>query len=290
MRILRRATPLCLLLLLTSAAFGQLAFQDQLLVYTNDKKGAPRESVKDVFVKALTGNKPVVLFVHGRGDEPQKSLGPARLLGLLGGAVKKIEQHGVTVVMFSWDSKHGDGREDRSRPLANMARSAERFGQVLDELVRAQAELDTRGIRRQPITLLAHSMGTIVLPTYLSRADRRWPGAQPLFRAAVLTSSDADREGHHTWVDEIGRVERVFVTINPADKVLTESAKDRTRASGPLGQNRGTVRSSRATYIFLRDGAHELFAKGSHQKLFETLFRRDLATLPAPGQDLVLQR
>lgn len=277
MRPIVRGFILSLALLLSFSAFAALEFNDQLLVYNDKGEGFPRERVKQVFIDALTGSKPVVLFVHGRGDEPRKSLSPARLFGMLGGAVSKIEKHGVNVVMFSWDSKAAAGNnEDRSRPLSHMDRSAERLGFVLDELALAQAELKASGRTAKPITLLAHSMGTIILPTYLARADHRWPRAEPMFRAVVLTSADADRGGHDLWLNQIANVERTFVTVNKSDRILKRSAMDPQRATGPLGLDPGTTRAARATYLVFDDGAHELFAKREHRTRFDTLFAGDL--------------
>ena len=83
-----------------------------------------------VLDKILPKSGPTILFVHGRGNEPKKSLkGGLFVQGL---AVHKLEtDYGANVIMFNWDSKRGNGLKDRSRPLSKMEDAANSFSVVL---------------------------------------------------------------------------------------------------------------------------------------------------------------
>lgn len=262
MRFHHYASVLCLaLVLIAPAASAAMKYSDELLVYTSDRQGFPRERVKGVFDAALRGDRPVILFIHGRGDEPQKSLVKAGLvLRAFGGgkAVAKLEAYGCHVIFYNWDSRSADAN-DRARPLGNMARAQERFGFVLDEYKQSLTELRAAGIRPQPVTLLAHSMGTIVLQR-LIEARQGWD-TNRLFDNVVLTSADADDVGHAAWVDRIARVERVFITVNPGDKLLAREKNRVPPGTNPLGVNPGSAVSETATYVHFRVGEHEVFAK-----------------------------
>ena len=258
-----------------------LPYRDDLVVYTGDKRGFRRSEVKPLFDRQLLGNKPVVLFVHGRGDEPEKSLNGTNFVfaafGFEGLAVAKLEKYGATVVLLSWDSKRGRGRRDRTRPLANMPVAQERFGFVLDRLAESITESESAGRPAPPMILVAHSMGTIVVQRYVeSRGGWSPRGSQALFDHVILTSSDADNTGHTTWVDRIGSVERVFITVNPEDGTLEDSAGEPREVTGakPLGQDPGSVVSNAATYIHMENTtAHEIFEQKPRNPEITTFFR-----------------
>jgi esterase/lipase superfamily enzyme len=240
-----------------------LRYDPNKLVYTSDAKGFASAELKPLFDRLLSDTKPLVLFVHGRGDEPNKSLSPARFGGHLGGGVGKLEQYGTNVVMFSWDSKAAAGnRDDRRRPLGNMPDAAKNLDTVLAALSQSVAE----HANHPPVTLLAHSMGSIVVQTYLQ--DHSLPAR--VFTTVVLSSPDADRPGHRVWVDKIAPVAPVFVTANKNDIVLNKSLDAREPPSArALGLDPGSEVSQSATYIYLDDiKAHEIFTeRGSHPEI-----------------------
>lgn len=73
--------------------------------------------LNDVYAK----NKPVLFYVHGRGDEPTKSFDSAMTRG---GALPRLErEYGVTVVMVKWNLK-SKTKKDRAIPLANIPQAA----------------------------------------------------------------------------------------------------------------------------------------------------------------------
>ena len=64
---------------LASDAPAALKYDPKLLAYTPDKKGFAEGDLDALFTRLLRDTKPLVIFIHGRGDEPSKSLeGPIR--------------------------------------------------------------------------------------------------------------------------------------------------------------------------------------------------------------------
>ena len=270
-----------------------IQYDPQFFVYTSDATPFKLDGVKPLFDRLLRGSKPIVLFVHGRGDEPKKSLkGTGFFVGLFGvegKAVQKLEQYGSSVVLFSWDSRRGSGLTDRERPLANMPDSARRFANVLGEVAKSLAAAPAA---HPPVTLLAHSMGTIVVQTYVQQnGGWRSPGDGRLFANVVLSSADADNLGHPAWVDKIAAVERVFVTVNPIDPTLEESVEARQPSAVALGRDPGAPLANAATYAMLQINAHEIFTKKPDHpeisKFFDAAFKGSGQT--QPGQRITLR-
>jgi len=202
--------------LLASTTFAQLTYDPAKLVYTTDRKAHTIDELGKLFNTVLRQPRPVVLFVHGRGDEPQKSLAKKD-----GAALGLEEDYGLKVLMYDWESKAASTK-DRARPLSHMTEAQERFGMVIDKLGQTLLNLEREGVTPTKITLLAHSMGTIVVERYVE-ANNAWrtPGGRPLFTTVVICSSDTARVGHAAWVDKIADVERrIFISVNSRDVVL----------------------------------------------------------------------
>jgi len=236
----------------------KLTYRSDLLVYTADATGYREADLHAAFERVFPAGDatPVVLFVHGRGDEPQKSLAGtgvlSRAVDIEGKAVRKLEAYGVRVLYFSWDSKRGTWVLDRQRPLDNTADAAEKLGKVLTRLQAWRASHATTA----PLILLAHSIGTIVLKRYLERLagnGEAWPGGggEAFFANVLLSSADADDEGHDAWLEQIPSRERVFVTFNPHDHVLNRSYNSRKDGVDPLGLGKLASFAKNATYVDL---------------------------------------
>jgi esterase/lipase superfamily enzyme len=282
------AAALLIAFLVPAAHAAALQFDDRKLVYTSDATGHTESELPALFDRLLADPKPLVLFIHGRGNEPQKSLVKAGFfLRLAGGgrAVHKLESYGANVVMISWESKAK--RTDRLIPLSHMDAAQRTVASVLDAFAAARARRATALPQPQAITLLAHSMGTIVLQTYVDAHN--WNFQRPLFTNVALTSADADGAGHANWVDKIAAVENVFITVNADDKVLRESAhQPKNREHPPLGREPGVALAGKASYITIRTKAHEIFApspdRSNLTRFFDALVKNERpAALLRPG-------
>ncbi|MEA2344932.1 MAG: hypothetical protein QOF63_3101 [Thermoanaerobaculia bacterium] len=264
---------LCLLLVLSffaGCASSKSAFVPASLVYTADAQGFAADGVRPLFDRLLHGTQPVVLFVHGRGNEPKKSLFGGTLVE--GKAVSKLEEYGVKVVLFSWDSK-AESLFGRKVPLSHMPDASMRLSQVIDALTSSIGAMEQAHVQHPPITLLAHSMGTIVVQTY-AQDDHTWktPGGRPLFTNVILSSPDADDVGHAGWVDKIASVEPVFITVNPSDPTLKDSKDARVSPAHALGLDPGNMLAAKATYVHIDEQKHEIFTKTASHPEISTFF------------------
>lgn len=243
-----------------------LLYDAKRLLYGDDGTAYAEEELPAAFDAAFGRGKPVVLFIHGRGDEPAKSLqGGGRIVE--GQAVRKIKAYGVSVLMLSWDSKRGGKPwefRDRDRPLQQTPEAGRRIGTVLHALSAWLAEHPTH----PPVTLLVHSMGTIALQRCLEGGG--WPASErPLFASVVLSSADADDLGHQHWVEKIPASENVYVTFNPGDPALKISTESRAPGAVALGLGAAQDLADNARYVELhadpraarRFKAHETFNK-----------------------------
>jgi esterase/lipase superfamily enzyme len=258
---------------LATSACASLPYREDRYLYASDRTAYGIEQVEDALDAAAQRGRPIVLFVHGRGAEPEKSLngtGGLTQVFVEGRAVHKLEAYDASVLLVSWDSKRGGfgpfGIRDRTRPLGNTPAGGAKLREVLHR-VSAWADQNPS---RPPVSLLAHSMGTIVLEECVRAGG--WPErSTPLFRNVILCSADADNLGHAKWVEDIPATERVYVTVNPGDEILRDSSEGRQQLARALGLDPGTPLASNATYVALhadakkaeRFGPHEVFHKCS---------------------------
>lgn len=272
---------------------SKLKFNADTPIYTTEPgfqhKAWRMEDAQAALAEASSRGKPIVVFVHGRGKEPNKSfLGATFAKGL---AVWKLELgYDCSIVMFNWDSAFPDIRfTDRSRALGNTVEGGRRLGEFLRELALFEASRPTVA---KP-TLLAHSMGSIVLQHTVQGGT--WPTTGPLFRQVVLSEPDADDVGHADWLGVLGGRESVFITLNAGDKILQRSADARPDGAHALGLGTAEVLASNVKYIDLtsmgalgsEDDDHEVFGKGAMNgqvnvcAFFEQALRGTSVTLDA---------
>lgn len=249
-------------------------------LYTSDAKAHRIAELPDLLDQLFASGKPVIVFVHGRGDEPQKSLKGGKYVE--GKAVHKLEkQYDARVLMFNWDSKAT--LWDRTKPLSHMKEAANNLKSVLDWI----KEYRAHKYQDRPLVLLAHSMGAIVVQTVVS--EYGWPASNPrMFSNVVLTGADADNKGHEKWLGKISAVENVYVSVNYDDNILKKSDDDRPKGVLPLGRNPGPTLAKQTFYVDITDlsdrhgkktDRHEVFNKrGMHAqvhvcRLFDTMLK-----------------
>ena len=246
-----------------------LTFDPNKRLYTSDKVGHSIDKLPILLDRLLANGKPVILFVLGRGNEPEKSLeGGGFVTGL---AVHKLEDgYDANVLMFNWDSKRKSGLfniKDRSRPLSNMSNASQAFAKVL----RAISQYRSDKPNSRPIALLVHSMGNIVIETVV-KDQNGWieNDGSPLFSNIILSSSDANNQGNSIWVEKISATEKVYVTINANDKVLLKSNNSRPSGMAAVGLEPGTTLANGAVYVDFtglgktpgsKKETHEMFGK-----------------------------
>lgn len=147
---------------------------------------------------------PVLIYLHGRAKgvgEPKKSLES--------GIYRELAAYGVAVLGFTWDAD--DGGYDENRPIA----SCGDFAKLLTAL---RGYLDTHNVARP--ALLAHSMGNIIIAES-AKDNLLTADVGLLFSNLVLTSAAVKTKRHARWLDNIGAAERIYVSINEHDLVLS---------------------------------------------------------------------
>lgn len=248
---------------------GKLKFEADTPLYTtapgNRHKAWRMQDAQAALAEVYARGKPVVVFVHGRGKEPNKSLRGATFAK--GMAVWKLELgYDCSVVMFNWDSAFpGILFHDRSRALANTVDGGRRLTKFLGELARFELSRPTMA---KP-ALLAHSMGSIVLQHAVQ--GPAWPTGASLFSQVVLSEPDADDVDHKEWLGVLGAREKVFSTQNADDKVLRQSTDKRPPGAHALGLGTTEPLAPNVKYIDLTsmgalgaaDDDHEVFGKGA---------------------------
>ena len=246
-------------ILLVSALAGAGAcasFDPERPVVVAPDRRVGLDALEPVLDELFRSGKPVVLYVHGRGNEPKKSIRK--------GILRRIElQYDVKVLMLDWESKapffvFG-------RPVDKAIAAAPRLGAVVERL--AAYRQSHAAARSVPLSLLAHSMGTIVLEEAVTRGHTslRDAAGRPVFSNILLTQSDSDAGPHAGWVGRLPASGTVLLTLNRKDLVLARS-KHR-NGDGPLGISdpKDLALADTAFYLDLTDlvgGHHRLFAKG----------------------------
>lgn len=243
-----------------------LEFDPYTPLYTSDANAWRLDQLDHVLNLLVTEEKPLIVFVHGRGNEPKKSLRGATFAEGL--AVSKLQTgYSASVLMFNWDSAFPFvAFWNRKRPLANARPAAKPFSQfliALGDYRRTHPEFPA------PV-LLVHSMGSWVIKAAVEEA--LWPSGQRLFERIVLSQPDVDDVGHRMWLDELASRESVFVTLNQHDKVLLRSRQARPDGCHALGLDTKESLATQASYVDLTnmgpvgsamDDDHEVFGKGA---------------------------
>ncbi len=243
----------------------KIAFDPAVPLYTSDSRAWRIDQLTNVLDSLESTGKPTVIFVHGRGKEPNKSLRGGTFTD--GMAVHKIELgYDVRVLMLNWDSAFkGFHFLDREVPLSHTEAASVALGQVLKELQKHQSAAP---LSPKP-ALLVHSMGSIVIQKAILAG--RWPDASGLFSCVLFSQPDADDVGHSVWLERLAQREKVFVTLSKDDHVLKRSTDARPKGTHALGLGAMDPLAVSATYVDLtcmgpmgqKDEDHEVFGKGA---------------------------
>jgi hypothetical protein len=85
------------LFLLSMSACSSLDYDSGKRVVIAPAEPKPISSIDSILVKLFEAQKPLVLYVHGRGNEPSKTKDD--------GIIEKLEkEYNAKVLMFNWDS------------------------------------------------------------------------------------------------------------------------------------------------------------------------------------------
>ncbi|MBM3951333.1 MAG: alpha/beta hydrolase [Rhodospirillales bacterium] len=249
------------------SAFGS-SYQEEFKIHTfifdtredeliHNKMPLIQESVDKTLADfSQSSDKPIMIYVHGRGNEPKKSIN-YRTDCEIG------TDYSVNFLMFNWDS---------FCPICRPVSRAERAAPDLLKLLIWVSEFKNKQKPKNRFVLLAHSMGTIVLEAMTE--IRGWEEAlafseNRLFDTVVLTGADADERGHAEWVGKLNRLsDRIFITVNENDGILDWSEGWFARRLGKRFPEKSSV-ASNANYVVLTgliDDTHRVFPKSNQHK------------------------
>ncbi|GEM_PF-1385184 len=228
--------------------------------------------IDTILDKIYAAKKPIVLYVHGRGNEPKKTLKEH--------IVETLEKdYGIKVLMFNWNSKalllH--------RPVNEALEGGVSLRNVIERL--AKYRLSNPDKKVIPVSLLVHSMGNIAF----RKAMEEFPvelNSEPVFTNILMTGSDEDAEGHNIWVEQLKSDGTILITFNEQDGTLSYSHHP--DGKSPLGLNPKLPLANNAYYMNvtgLVGKVHRVFTKGKQHNrvgicnIFTSMLRGEKLTL-----------
>lgn len=212
-------------------------------------KSFPISSIDQNLTLVLMENKPLLFYIHGRGDEPKKSVDKKIL-------VRLEKEYGIKVLMFNWDSKGFV----LSRPVERALESAPYLNEVVEKIVEFRKQHPESQII--PISLLVHSMGSIVLRKSLEADLNLSFNDEPIFTNILITGSDEDAQEHDKWIQKLKAKGTIILTFNENDGTLRWSFHSLGKT--PLGKGPVPPLASNIYYLDvtgLVGTTHRLFLK-----------------------------
>ena len=191
------------------------ASQDQnetpLLVMSNGQI-TPVERFPEI-IQSLVGevcrdgkHKTIILFIHGRGNYPEKAFE--------NGTLKALEKdYSAKVIMFHWPA----AGVLFSFPQKEARSASKELWSVLDGLNTFKKNKPGNAGKVR-FVLFTQSMGSLVLEETVSSRENNW--SKHLFDTIVITSSASDANKQKAWLDRIGFSPAVYVTVNRSDPLL----------------------------------------------------------------------
>ncbi|GAB6906467.1 hypothetical protein JCM12296A_23020 [Desulfosarcina cetonica] len=164
-------------------------------------KSCYAEVISNIFE---TSTKPIVLFVHGRGKHPSKTIKE--------NLIKNIrDQYNVSVLSFTWPSWEG--------PSGFPDTSAMDSSDELTEIIKTLYRVKTNGAYKNPLSMLTHSMGSIVLQGIVEKElDNTL--TKNIFKNIVINASASSQKNHGEWISNIDFAENIYIVSNTNDKAL----------------------------------------------------------------------
>jgi hypothetical protein len=160
-------------------------------------------------IQADSPDKNIILYVHGRGRDTKDEWE----------ALKNIEKKfDSRVIMFHWPS----WKNMVTRPVENAKKAALDLDETILQ-IRDYKNQHPEEFQHKKISLLAHSMGNIIIREYVEKyynQDLSDSNGNPLFASFVSTGADVGFTDHRAWLEKLDFAEKKFVTMNNRDLVL----------------------------------------------------------------------
>lgn len=248
-----------------TAAAGNISEQSFGLLTADGKRFAldDLETALSTFELSADGApRPLVLFVHGFGPDPDGEFGLYTMSELAKGA-------GADVLMFNWPS----WISMTEFPVLNAKAASERLITLLRDVAGLQAPGKTLADR--PVMIVGHSMAGEVF-RYVGEAAPDLP--MGLVSRILFAVPETALPGHRLWMEKLGFADEVFVFVNADDPALQVTTRmyntarlgrTLTNLDGspePLAQN--------ADYILLdpESWRHYFFVSGQRSEAIDRIF------------------
>lgn len=231
----------------------------------------------DVALAALTEGssetRPLVIFVHGFGPNPDGEFGLYTMNELAKGS-------NADVLMFNWPS----WISLTEFPVLNAAETAGRLSILLEQIAR----MKTPGglLEHRPVSIVAHSLGGEVTRN-LALAEPDLPAG--ILARYILAVPETALPDHRSWLQKLTFADEVFVFVNSDDPALqvTTLMYRTARLGRSIVNLDGTPEplASNADYILLdpESWRHFFFISGQRNEaiddVFSDILRRGAAAL-----------
>lgn len=160
-------------------------------------------AILDKLIKENPDNN-IVIYIHGKGDEPSKSIKGGLLSGL------NIE-YNLSPIMLTWAS--GAGLFPEKEALA----ASDTLEKLLFELREYKAQ-HSNSLGEKKFSLITHSMGSLVLEGFLRKYLSGLPS--DLLDVIVINAAASTVDNHADWVEKIDFSKKVFITYGNNDPML----------------------------------------------------------------------
>ena len=172
---------------------------------TADNKLYTQKCFRSALAKTIKNtDKPLVIFITGRGMHPWKSISKQLL--------SKLEkQYNVNALIFTWPSWCGI----KCLPFSQARHSADIFLKLLYAIDRTLKENQQS---KQILTLFSHSMGSSVLEGISTYPLESLP--HNLFDNILIDASASSQKGHTVWLEKLTFARHLFVVSNQGDAAL----------------------------------------------------------------------
>ena len=170
-------------------------------------------AILDKLIRENPSNN-IVIYIHGKGDEPSKAIKDGLLSGL------NIE-YNLSPIMLTWAS--GEGRFPDKEALS--------AGDTLEKVLYALREYKaqhTNSLGGKKFSLITHSMGSVVLEGFLRKYHSGLPS--DLLDVIVINAAASTVDNHADWVENINFSKHVFITYGNNDPMLALAGVGRNTA------------------------------------------------------------
>jgi esterase/lipase superfamily enzyme len=187
-------------------------YEPRVGLYTKDEfRLLSTDQIPLIFDKfiAESPEKNIILYIHGRGRDTDSEWKTISYME---------EKYAAKVVMFHWPS----WSSLITRPVAVAKESAHELDEVI-KLIRDYKEAHSDVFAHKKITLLAHSMGNVVVREFVENYyahDLNNPELGPLFENFVSAGADIGFTDHRPWFEALDFTNKKFVLMNNRDIML----------------------------------------------------------------------